>query len=445
VQVIFPPIDLAYLAAAAEASGATVRIVDYPAEGGGWEHFIYNLNDFKPDLLIFDVTTATLEKDLWVCRIAREIHPPILTAAKGDYLSVFGKDVLAKHNELDLVLVGESEATVMELVKDGPVSPVDGIIYRTSDGNVVETNPRPLIEDLDTLPFPARHLLENDLYRSPETGNKLTVIHANRGCPAKCIFCPAGRMSGFTLRSRSPENVVNEIEECVNKYGIDEFLLHGDTFTMKKSWVIKLCQLIVESGLNIRWGCNSRVDTFDLERAEWLKKAGCWVVAFGVESGSQLLLDNMKKGTKVEQAIEAVKICKKTGLRAHAFFLIGLPWETQKTLEETYNLALKLNTDFFDINIAYPLPGTEFYEIAQREELIISPDALQEGSYGRAAVRTYELSPDELTEWRRKALMRLYLRPRYIINTLSFAARSPNVLKHYISSGFRRFRNLLFG
>lgn len=445
VQVIFPPIDLAYLGAVAEQCGATARIVDYPAEGVGWEHFILDLIRFDPQLLILDVTTATLGRDLMACRIAKENNPHIITAGKGDYLSLYGEQVLKQNQEIDLIFVGEAEATLKDILTNGINENIPGIMFRSKDGEVIVTNNRPLIQDLDSLPFPARHLLDNELYRSPETNNKLTVVHANRGCTAKCIFCPAGRMSGYKLRFRSPENVVRELEECVRKFGITEFLLHGDTFTMRKSWVIELCKRIIGAGLNIRWGCNSRVDTIDEERAEWLRNAGCWVVAFGVESGSQLLLDKMKKSTTVEQAKKAVNICKRAGLRTHAFFIIGLPWETRETLNQTFELARELDTDFFDINIAYPLPGTEFYEIAQRDNLLVSTDALANGSYARAAVRTYELSAEELTLWRRQALMRLYLRPHYIFRTLLYAGQTPRVIKNYLRSALLRLRHLLFG
>jgi radical SAM superfamily enzyme YgiQ (UPF0313 family) len=298
-----------------------------------------------------------------------------------------------------------------------------------------------LIENLDSLPFPARDLLNNELYRSPETGEKLTVIHANRGCPAKCIFCPAGAVSDYKLRLRSPDNVLAEITECMERFRIGEFLFHGDTFTMKKSWVIDLCKKIVESRLKIRWGCNSRVDTIDDERAQWMKRAGCWVVAFGVESGSQEMLDQMKKNQKVEKAFEAVEVCRRAGLRTHAFYVIGLPWENKETLSATLELAERLDTDFFDFNIAYPLPGTEFYNIAVRDGLI-EQNLIREASYARAGVRSYHLSAQELTRWRKQALLHLYLRPRYILRTLS-RIRSAREFRHYFASALRRMKHLL--
>jgi radical SAM superfamily enzyme YgiQ (UPF0313 family) len=320
-----------------------------------------------------------------------------------------------------------------------------GLLWRRPATNgapaaLIHNQGHPLLEDLDSLPFPARDLLDNRLYRSPETGRPLTVIQGNRGCPAKCIFCPAGLMSGYTIRYRSPANIMAEIGECVTRFGIREFLFHGDTFTINKNWLIELCDRIIASDHKIRWGCNSRVDTIDEERAAKMRQAGCWVVAFGVETGDQEIMDKMRKGQQVERAAQAIAICKRNGLRTHAFFVIGTPWETRQTLERTYRFARRLDTDFFDFNIAYPLPGTELYEIAVRENLFEKTPG--DAGYASAAVRTYQLSSRELTQWRRKALLAMYLRPGYILRTLARAG-SPRVAKNYVKAGLRRLGQLI--
>ena len=247
-------------------------------------------------------------------------------------------------------------------------------------------------------------------------------------------------MSGYRVRYRSPEQIMREIDECVTQHGIREFLFHGDTFTINRKWLLELCDRIIASGHKIRWGCNSRVDTMDDERAERMRRAGCWVVAFGVESGNQEIVDYMKKGQRIERAIQAAEICRRHGLRVHTFFVIGTPLETRETLEETFNLARRIDPDFFDFNIAYPLPGTELYEIVNREGLW-ERDPSQTG-YAAAAVRTRELSSVDLTEWRRRALLRMYLRPHYIARTL-LRAGSPTVAMNYVRAGTRRLRQLI--
>ncbi len=446
VQITFPPIELATIAAVLRNAGAEVFIRDYPALGMGWDEYLNDLKSIEPDFVLINVVTATAEGDFQACQAAKEtLGDHVLTAAKGEYMEALGIDAMEAYPELDVGFHGEIERVLEKYHRGEALESLPGVIYRDETGN--GTDPRirrnpghPVIEDLDDLPFPARDLLDNSIYISPETGNPLTVIHGNRGCPAHCIFCPAGVISGFSVRYRTPANVVAEIEQCINDQGIREFLFHGDTFTMNKKWVLELCSLIVEKKLDLHWGCNSRVDTIDDERAAAMKRAGCWVVAFGIESGSQDMLDKMKKGATLEQAENAVAACKRNGLRVHAFMVIGLPWETHETLKVTRDFLAKLDPDFFDFNIAYPLPGTEFYEIAVAEGLYESdPD---QSGYARAAVRTHELSSEELTEWRRKALLGMFLRPRYIARTLARAG-SPGVAVNYMKAGARRLRQLV--
>ncbi len=452
VQITFPPVELAGLGAVLRQGGADVVIRDYPAERGTWENLQSELEKFRPDFVLVNVVTATAENDFQACAVAREVlGSRVLTAAKGEYMDALGIEALQRHPELDFGFHGEIERVLEKFQQGVPLSEVEGLVYRDelnsngSNGNgatprIRRNSGHPLLESLDRLPFPARDLLKNEIYLSPETGNPLTVIHGNRGCPAACIFCPAGVMSGFKVRYRSPENILLEIRECVERFGIREFLFHGDTFTLNKAWLLRLCGLIRESGLKIRWGCNSRVDTMDDERAEAMRGAGCWVVAFGVETGNQEILDKLKKGAKVEEAESAVAACKRHGLRTHAFFVIGLPWETEKTLEQTYQFARKLDTDFFDFNIAYPLPGTEFYEMAVAENLFET--APETSGYANAAVRTYVLSSQYLTDWRRKKLLAMSLRPNYIARTL-WRSGSPRIAANYARAGFKRLRQLV--
>ncbi len=440
VQIIFPPIELASIAASLRAAGVEPLIRDYPAMGARWENYLADLRAFAPDLVLANVTTATAERDFQALVAAREtLGPGVLTLAKGEYMEALGSEALARFPEIDLGLHGEIEQVILRLHAGDPLEALPALNWR-SDGEVRLNPGHPLVEDLDAIPPPARDLLDNGLYRSPETGNPLTVIHGNRGCPSKCIFCPAGVMSGFKIRYREPAAIVAEIKDCIDRHGIREFLFHGDTFTINKKWLLELCDRIIAAGLRIRWGCNSRVDTIDDERAAKMKAAGCWVVAFGVETGNQAILDYMRKGQQVERAVTAAQTCRRHGLRVHTFFVIGTPLETRATLAETYAFARRLDPDFFDFNIAYPLPGTELYEIAISEGLFEQDPAAT--GYGSAAVRTRELTSRDLTDWRRRALLAMYLRPGYIARTL-WRAGSPRVALNYLRAGARRFRQLV--
>ncbi|NUP90561.1 MAG: radical SAM protein [Candidatus Sumerlaeia bacterium] len=440
VRVIFEPIELAIYAAIFERAGWRCAIRDYPARGGTWQDLEADVRALQPGVLLFVPTTATIQSDLQIPALAKAQCAETVVIGKGDYLNIFGERIFAEVPELDAILLGEPDLTLIDIAEGRPIPEIDGVMFRDAAGQPVRRPQRRFLDDLDSLPPPARHLLETHLYTSPESGRPMGVIHAARGCPADCTFCNISRVYGKKIRQHSPERVVEEIETAVRDFGIREFLFHGDTFTYKKNWTINVCKRIVERGLKVRWGCNSRVDTMCPERAAWMKRAGCWVVAFGIESGDQGILDDIKKGATVEQARQAVRITREAGLCVHAFTIIGTPNESRETLAKTYAFLRELNPDFFDFNVAYPLPGTELYATGKSESLF-NEEILPHGSYAKAAVRTKFLSNAELSEWRRRALLRMYLRPSYIARTL-WRARSPNRIAHYMRAGWSRLLSL---
>lgn len=440
VRVILPPMVLSYIAALYREAGYTCKIADYPAENKNFEDLKEDLLSFKPDILYLGITTATIEKDIEAARLAKELNPDILNCSFGFYFRTYGIEIMEKYEALDIVIFSEAEGVVKELIEKADLSEVKGIIYR-KEGIIVKNPDYPGTENPDIFPFPARDLLKNELYVSPDNGKPLGVITTSRGCPFKCIFCPAGTLTNYKVFHRSAENIFNEIKECHEKYSIDEFLLNADTFTARKKIVLELCRLIRESSMNITWAANSRVDTVDEEMLLEMKRSSCKMVAFGIESGSQDMLDKMKKGIRKEQARNAIALCKKAELLSHTFYIIGLPWETRETLSETLNFVREIDADFFDFNVAYPLPGTELFEIAKKDNLF-DESKLRESSYATSQIHSYKLSSDELIKFRKNALLRLYLRPSYIMKTLKRVLFKPAELKRYISFGFKRLRQL---
>jgi anaerobic magnesium-protoporphyrin IX monomethyl ester cyclase len=459
VSVIFPPIELAYLAAMLEQKEVICQIQDYPVTCGDWDIFRSNIHLFKPQMLVINTTTPTMANDLKSAMIAKLINPEIIIVARGEYFSFHDEQMLSIYPQVDILLRGEAELTIAELVTATDLKNVLGITYRESgllrstrndnqdseirnlQSKIIRTPDRPLLDNLDSIPFPSRHLFDNRLYRSPENGEMITVIQASRGCPARCIFCSAPIVAGHKVRMRTPGNVAAEVEECVTKFGIKNFLFNADTFTWDKDWVIELCQKLVSMNLGIRWGANSRVDSVDPEMLKWMKKAGCWVVGFGIESGNQEILNKMKKGITLDKIRNAIKVTKAAKLKTHAFYVIGLPWETEETIKDTIRFAKEVDTAFFDFNIAYPLPGTELNEIVQQENLLVISDASQ-ASYATPAIRSRTLSSEQLQKYRKSALWQLYLRPLYILRTL-FTAGSPRIMINYLRFAYKRAMNLL--
>ena len=423
-----PPTDLMYLAAVAEKAGAEAKIVDY-SQGGNFEA---DLREFQPDYLLVNVATPTFKTDIEALTIAKEICPNIVTIAKGAAFMTLAQDVMYYVKDLDFIIYGEPEETLRELIIGVAPYRVLGLYYR-DDIRVKFSGARPFNDNLDALPFPARHLVDNNLYRRPDTGEVQAVIKVSRGCPYHCFFCLATPVSGNKVRKRSPQNIVEEIKECVEKYNIRNFLFWSDIFNIDKHWVMELCQLIIDSGLDIVWSANTRADTADEEMAEMMYKAGCRLVSIGVESGSQEMLDHIGKNITLDDVRITVKIFKKFGIRIYNYFVIGLPWETEDTIEDTIDFAIELDSDFISFYTATPLPGTKFYEYAKENNLIDSNTSFK-NAYYYPAVKTHYLTKDQVFELHKKALKRFYLRPMYILKML-LKIRSKQEFMNYFHAG----------
>ena len=435
-----PPIDLLYMAATLENTGLECRLRDYPAEDLSWADFKADMQQFQPDMLVLSITTPSLDRDLKACEIAKDLNSDCLTVAKGAHFAHSDLTTLEKYPALDVVLRGEYEETIGEVARAGDLSLTTGISYRMN-GSVHRNEVRPFNEDLDRLPFPARHLLRNELYIRPDTGKPQTTVVTSRGCPSKCVYCLAPKVSGSKVRRRSPQNILGELKQCVERHKIRDFLFRSDLFTVDKKWVLELCQGIEHHGLDIEWSCNSRVDTIDMERLKAMKRAGCWLIAFGVESGSEEMLRLMRKNSDLDQARRAMKLCREAGIKTSIYMLVGLPWETEETFKQTTDFAIELDPDFLEVFYAYPFQGTELYDIAVREGLL-EEGAFPVDSYSRPAIPSLNFSVEQLSFMRRKMLRKFYLRPGYICRTL-LHTRSPKVFGSYVRYGFRQLADLM--
>jgi radical SAM superfamily enzyme YgiQ (UPF0313 family) len=424
------PMDLAYMAASLEHLGVVCIVRDYPMENVSWDGFKSDLKEFNPDFLIISTTTPTLEFDMKACTLAKKRNKAVVTIAKGAQIVEEAKEVLKRYPDLDIGINGEYEFAVQEIVSHD-LSTVKGITYRKGD-EICQTEERPRLEDLDKLPLPARHLLKNELYTAPDTGKPIAFILTGRGCPCRCIYCAVCVASGHKLYVRSVDSVLKEIEQCYDKFGIREFFFRSDTFTWYEDWVVELCKGIVKRKFKIRWGTNSRVSTISEKRIAWMKKAGCYVIGFGIESGNQEMLNKMKKGITLDQARKAIELCRKYKIKSYTLFMFGLPWETKETAEDTIRFAKELNGDFADFMIAYPLPGTEFYDIAKRDKLF--KGRLSGFDYAHPVTHSYHLSTEEIIKFRDRAIREFYLRPGYIMKTI-LGIRSPRVFVSYIKHG----------
>lgn len=448
-----PPMDLMYMAAVAENINAVLlekvtdkkeekidpvyyeaKIIDYSLIKNALEQFKKDLKDFQPDYLVMNVASTTLDNDLSVLAIAKEMLPEIITIAKGAHFLSSNTDILYKYKALDLIMIGEVEETLKEILQGKSYKKIKGLCYR--DGFVAKyTGRRPFINDLDKLPFPARHLVNNNIFRRPDNNKVQAVIKVSRGCPHHCFFCLATPVSGSKVRMRSAENIIAEIKQCVETYKIKNFILWSDVFNEDYEWTMDLCDQIIDSGLDITWSCNTRADTMDEEMAELMYEAGCRLVSMGVESGSQYILDKIGKKVTIEDIITTVKILKNANIKIYNYFVIGLPWDNENTIEDTIEFAILLNSDFASFYTATPLPGTRFYRFAT-ENGLLKDNASWENAYYNPIINTMCLDKDKILKLHKEAIRRFYFRPGYVFKALS-NIRSFAEIKSYIKAGIK--------
>lgn len=361
-ELRLPPLGLAYLAAMLERDGHQVKIID--AENLGWSpsFFAAEIKRQKADLIGMGSYAFGIDKTFRAVKLCRP-HTRYLVMG-GYYVSGSKQDIFKECPDLDFGIAGEAEisfpALVNKLDQGADPGDVPGLI--TPDRF---NPPGNYISDLDSLPFPARHLLPNDLYRhSLWPGKRITSLSTSRGCPYKCILCNKS-VFGPTWRARSPQNVLDEIEEIVKDLKIHAFAIGDEIFTFDKQWVREICRGILDRGLEVQWKCSTRVDLVDEETLGWMKKAGCAIISYGTESGNQASLDYLKKGITLSQIRKAVEMARRAGIATMAHFLFGIPVETLAQAMKTLEFARELNTDLPNFTFLSPIRGTEFCEEAE--------------------------------------------------------------------------------
>lgn len=423
------PLNLAYLAGYLRRERPDIEIDVLDCEGFSlnYSQIEQKIRIIVPDVVAITAPTPAFAQVLEICRIIKRISPKIITVVGGPHPTALPKETVQDDN-IDIAVVGEGEITFTELIKaiDGKKSlfEVDGIVFK--DNGIHQTNRRELIQDLDSLPFPARDLFPLHIYFPPPTkrmsekkaGNMIT----SRGCCYQCTYCMASFMWQRKVRFRSVQNVADEIEECLNKYGIGEFNFHDELFTINKKRTIEFCDEVKKRKLDIAWVCMCRVDYLDTETLKAMREAGCKKIMFGFESGSQMILDKMKKRVALEKAEEAVRLVKRTGIKTAGNFMFGNIGETEETIKQSIKLAKKLNTDTMAFFIASPYPGTEFYQVA-KDKGYLRPDLEWKDftlvSNNIPPLNLPDLSAQRILAWQKKAYRQYYLRFRYIWSKLT--------------------------
>lgn len=425
---VFPPIPISYVAAVLEEKNV-VQIIDAPTEGRknlkeinnttyqvglSYNQIGEKIKRFVPEVVIIEIPFSG-----WA-RTAFEVSSKIKQIDAKITIILYGQHPSARpitcieRDSIDFVVVGEAENTIKELIeslKEGSpkLEEIKGLVFFKNE-EILQTSDRPVIENLDSLPMPARHLLPMNEYaiavkETPLRGvikKPWTIMITSRGCPFRCIFCTHHTVWGRKWRGRSPENVVAEIEHLIKDYGIKQIDFLDDNMTLDRTRMKNICDLIIKKKIHIEWFTPSgvRADTLDEILLRKMKKAGCKKIRLAPESGVQKIVDNViKKNLDLMSVENAVKLCKKIGLKVGCFFVIGLIGETKNDIKETINFAYKLRklgADSFIFSIASPIYGTELYQQAKKEGFL-RPDFCEDAlAAAEPLIETPEFSAKDL-------------------------------------------------
>ena len=427
IGACYPPMGLLYLAGKLLDDGHDVRIFDVDIEDIKPDELANLIHDFEAGLVGITSTTPTILEARNIAQAIKLVHDaPVIIG--GSHVTVVAEQLLEKYSVFDYAALGEAELTLSDFVKclesGGDFAEVKGILYR-KEGNIIRTLPRPLVEDLDELPFPARHLVKNELYKwapPKQEVTPMTALLTKRGCPYKCTFCSQDQVFTRTVRYRSVENVLDELELIVNGLGLHHIHIFDDTLVLDRARAIKICEGIKERNLKFTWEGMARANLIDEELLRIQVDVGLTQLSLGVESGSPGILKSIQKNVTLDQIREAYRIGKKVGIETRAFAILGHPNETKKTAWETINFLRSVKEiDMLYLNIMVPYPGTAAWFMAKSGQAgyrLLSEDFENFVRYETPVIEVNDLTAKDLARLQKIGLWLFYLSPRRIMYNL---------------------------
>lgn len=420
--VVAPSLGIGYMAAVLEEHGYDVDVLDASALELTYDEIGDEILKRNPDIVSISALTPTIGVALDSADKIKQVKPDTVVVLGGYHPTFEYKSVLEEPS-VDVVVRGEGEYTFLDLVqtieRGGDLANVEGLAFHDeSDSSLIVTPDRPIIQDLDELPFPAFHLFPMEKYKILNITTNVATIITTRGCPMKCSFCSSAALHGDHLRRRSYENVCDEIEVRLREQNIDTIAFMDDTFTLNKKFVRDFCAEIKRRNLKFWWGCTSRVDTLDEELLQTMKDAGCITIFIGVESADQQMLEKMNKNITISKTENAFKLARKVGIRTIASCVIGMPEDTRKSIANTIAFVKKLNPNYALYSLATPYPGTRFYNETFKKNLIQIKD-WSKFTLIDPVLKTVDVSSKELRSIQKKAFLKFYLRPGYLAKQVS--------------------------
>lgn len=411
-----PPLSILSIAAYLEMKGFAVKVIDVHAERMSPETLIDRLRDYNPRYVGISVLASMVVAAHSIARLVKEQVPDCVVVMGGVHAEIEPWRML-QNSSVDLVVRGDGERPMASIVAGEPWDNIQSVTFVLPNGTVYENPPQPVEMDLDTYPMPAYHLVDfNRYFPSATSYRNLPAINIimTRGCPGKCTFCNS---ADTILRSRSPQNVFEQIKLLRERYGIKQVQFFDDTFTVNKTGVLELCRLLRENQVNITFCCYIRGDCFSEEMAEALKSAGCHQVFVGIETGSDEISINIQKPISRDRYTKAIRIAHDNDMEVRAGFIIGNIGETWDTMEESLQFAIDLDVDFFQLSINTPYPGTALYNQALEEGRLKHTEFKHYGQ-NEAILKLDDLTEKDILAFDKHAWKRFYLRKRMIFRQL---------------------------
>ncbi len=464
-NMVWPQVSLAQMAALLHPEHS-VKIIDANAERMGWPEFSAELEKYRPKYYLTQVTAPTLENDMYGCFLAKSRGAK--TIAFGTHVTPIPRETMRPYPALDFILLGEPDLTIRDLLDhlegkidqrppniqklfadhdptyepaimpDGGInmSGIKGLVWRNKDEIVVNLT-RPFIPNLDDMPLPMHELLPWEQYRMPLIKGPFTFIVTSRGCPAGCTYCIKHVSYQFSVRVRSPENIMEELWK-LKKLGLNNIHMYADLFTVNRDQVVGLCKLMIEQNINLRWTCNSRVDYVDEEMLSLMGQAGCWLISWGIESGSEQILRHARKGAYPDKAERALKWAHNAGIMNWGYFIIGLPGETEETIRETIDFSKKLPLDIALFHVAAPYPGTPFFFEVVENGWFRPGTRWEQVDMDKGTVLDYpQLSAERLLYWQKRAFREWAFRPGPAMTYAKMLLSDVSTLRSALSVGWQ--------
>jgi anaerobic magnesium-protoporphyrin IX monomethyl ester cyclase len=428
-----PPLGLCNLAAVVRKAGIEISVIDAPAAKLGVKETFEIVRKFDPDLIGITAVTISINNAARLAQYIKEMNPQYTIVLGGPHVTAAARETLSRFPQFDFAVMGEGEDTLLELVagsgKNLNVEKVQGLAFRRN-GDIVFSPPRPFIENLDKLPLPGWDLLPDfpkAYSQSAMRSHRLpsACLITSRGCYGRCTFCDTACF-GRRIRNHSAEYVIAMIKDLIDRYHVKDISFYDDNFIAFPQRISKICEMITDEKLNITWSCDSRIDAVQsFEQLQMLKKAGCWQICYGIESGNQKILNEVKKNISLERIKQVVEWTDKAGIYVKGFFMMGLPLETEETIRETINFAKELPLTNAHVTFTTPLPGSELYNTASRYG-VFDNDWSKMNMWTPVFI-PYGVSEELLQKSKKKFFRKFYLRPTIIFSYLK-TIRQPRQL-----------------